>query len=323
MRCHVLPLLGAAVLAVTPAARATSEYPNRPVRIVVGFAPGGNVDTPTRIVARRLSDLTGVPVIVENKPGAGGNIAAESVARAQPDGYTLLACGGTSHGANSALYARLPYDPVKDFAPITMLGTVPNVLVVHPSLAASDFAGFVAWMKADPARANIASAGVGTSQHLAIELLKSSAGFKATHVPYKGGATALADVVGGHVPAMIAGMPTALPSIRAGKVRALALTSARRSPQLPDVPTLAESGVPGYDVTNWVGLCAPSGIAPARLARLVELVQVALKTPEIHQGLADIGYQPAPIDPAELSAFIRRDIAKWMSLAREAGINPE
>ena len=316
------PLLAAALAAAAPATRAET-FPDRPVRVLVGFAPGGNVDTPTRLVARRLSEGLGVPVVVENRPGAGGNLAAEAVARAAPDGHTLLACGATSHGANSALFARLHYDPVRDFAPVTMFGTVPNVLVVNPAVPAAGFAAFAAWAKADPARASVASAGIGTSQHLAIELLKSLTGLPLTHVPYKGGAPALADVLAGHVPAMVAGMPTALPSILAGKVRALAVTTPRRSPNLPQVPTLAEAGVPGYEVTNWVGLCAPAGIAPERLARLFEAVQAALKAPDVHAGLVEIGYEPAAVAPAELAAFIQREIPKWVKVAREAGIAAE
>jgi tripartite-type tricarboxylate transporter receptor subunit TctC len=289
----------------------------------VGFAPGGNVDTSTRIVARKLGEVLGVSVVVENKPGAGGNIAAEQVARASADGHTLLACGATSHGANPALFAKLPFDPVKDFTPVTMFGTVPNVLVVNPALPASTYAEFAAWMRAEPAKANVASAGIGTSQHLSIELLKSMTGLAATHVPYKGGAPALADVMAGQVPASVSGMPTALAAIKAGKVRALAVTSARRSPNLPQVPTLAEAGVAGYDVSNWVGLCAPAGLAPQRLNRLYSAVQTALAAAEVSKGLADVGYEPAPVAPPELAAFIQRDIAKWQKVVREAGITPE
>jgi tripartite-type tricarboxylate transporter receptor subunit TctC len=299
------------------------EYPNHPIRIVVGFAPGGNVDTPTRIVARKLSEILGVPVVVENKPGAGGNIGAESVARSPADGHTLLACGATSHGANSALFSKLPYDPVKDFAPIAMFGTVPNVLVVNPAVPAQTYAEFAAWIKADPARANIASAGIGTSQHLSIELLKSMTGLPATHVPYKGGAPAISDVMAGQVQAMVAGMPTALPAIKAGKVRALAVTTPKRSPNLPQVPTLAEAGVAGYDVTNWVGLCAPAGVAPARVGKLHAAVQTALASADIAKGLVDIGYEAAALTPSELSAYIQREIPKWLKVVREAGIAPE
>jgi tripartite-type tricarboxylate transporter receptor subunit TctC len=310
-----------ALAAAAPPVRA-DDAPQRPVRVLVGFAPGGNVDTPTRLVAKRLAEVLGRSVVVENKPGAGGNLAAEAVARAAPDGHTLLACGATSHGANSALFAKLPYDPVRDFAPVAMFGTVANVLVVHPAVPVATYDELVAWAKADPARANIASAGIGTSQHLAIELLKSMTGLRVTHVPYKGGAPAMSDLLAGHVPAMVAGMPTALPSIRAGKVRPVAVTTPQRSPNLPQIPTLAES-VPGYDVTNWVGLCAPAGIAPERLERLHAAVQAALKSPDVQSGLVDIGYEPAAVSPQQLAAFIQREIPKWVRVAREAGIAAE
>lgn len=317
-------LLGTTLLAsCLPGTARAEDFPNRPIRVLVGFAPGGNIDTSTRIVTRKLAEQLGVAVVVENRPGAGGNIAAEQVARAPADGYTLLACGATSHGANPALFAKLPYDPVKDFAPVTMFGTVPSVLVVNPSVPATSFAEFSAWMRAEPTKANIASAGIGTSQHLAIELLKSMTGLAATHVPYKGGAPAMADVIAGQVLATMAGMPTALPSIKAGKVRPIAVTTPRRSPNLPDVPSFAEAGVPGYDVTNWVGLCAPSGVAPQRVARLHAAVQSALASGEVGKSLADVGYEPAPSTPQELAAFIQRDIPKWMKVVRDAGITPE
>lgn len=299
------------------------EYPSRPIRVLVGFAPGGNVDTSTRIVTRRLSEVLGAQVVVDNKPGAGGNIAADTVARAQPDGYTLLACGASSHGANSALFAKLPYDPVKDFAPITMFGTVPNVLVVNPAIPVNTYEQFAAWAKADPARANVSSAGLGTSQHLSIELLKSMTGLPLTHVPYKGGAPALADVLSGQVPAMVAGMATALSSITAGKVRAIAVTSAKRSTQLPNTPTLAEAGVPGYDVNNWVGLCAPAGLVPDRLAKLYAALQTTMKSAEVQKSMDGIGYEYFNISSAELASFIQREIPKWKKVVREAGIKPE
>jgi tripartite-type tricarboxylate transporter receptor subunit TctC len=307
----------------TPFLARADDYPDHPIRVVVGFAPGGNIDTSTRIVTRRLSEVLGAPVVVENKAGAGGNIAADLVARSQPDGYTLLACGATSHGANSALFEKLPYDPIKDFTPITMFGTVPNVLVVNPTIPANTLEQFIAWAKADPSRANVSSAGLGTSQHLSIELLKSMTGVPITHVPYKGGAPALADVLSGQVPSMVAGMATALASINAGKVRAIAVTSAKRSAQLPNVPTMAEAGVPRYDVNNWVGLCAPAGLPPARVAKLYSALLTSMASPEIQKSMEGIGYEPVSISPAELSAYIQKEIPKWQTVAREAGIKPE
>ncbi len=315
-------ITGLVALSVCGAAVA-EDYPNRPIRVLVGLAAGGNIDTSTRIASKRLAEILGVPVVVENKPGEGGNIAAEAVARSQPDGYTLLACGATSHGANSALFAKLPYDPVNDFAPITMFGTVPNVLEVNPAIPVTTLDQLIAWAKADPTRANMSSAGLGTSQHLSIELLKSMTGLQLTHVPYKGGAPAIADVLAGQVPAMIAGLPTALPSISARKVRAIAATSAKRSPQLPGVPTMAEAVVAGYEVNNWVGLCAPAGVAPATLAKLYGALQTTMNSPEVQKSMDGVGYEPANISPIELAVFIQKEIPKWQKVVRNAGIKPE
>lgn len=296
------------------------DYPTRPVKIIVGYAPGGNVDTPTRIVGRKLAENLKVAVVVENKPGAGGNVGAAFVAKSPADGYTLLACGASSHGANSSLFSKLPYDPVKDLTPIAMFGTSPNVLVVHPSVKATTVAEFIAVAKSDPSKASIGSAGIGTSQHLSIELLKSMTGIKATHIPYKGGALAMADVMGGQVPAVIAGLPTAITAIQSGKVRALGVTTPKRSPLLPNVPTIAEAGVPGYNVTGWVGLCAPTGTPAARLALLDSEIRASLRSPEVQKALADVGYEPSNLSSQQLADFIKLEIPKWSKVIREAGI---
>ena len=299
------------------------DFPTKPVKIIVGYAPGGNVDTPTRIVGRKLAENLKVAVVVENKPGAGGNVGADFVAKSPADGYTLLACGASSHGANSSLFAKLPYDPIKDLVPIAMFGTSPNVLVVHPSVKATTVAEFIAVAKSDPNKASIGSAGIGTSQHLSIELLKSLSGIQATHIPYKGGALAMADVMGGQVPAVIAGLPTAITAIQSGKVRALGVTTPKRSPLLPNVPTIAEAGVPGYDVTGWVGLCAPSSTPAQRLALLDTAVRASIKAPEVQKALADVGYEPSNLSSQQLADFIKVEIPKWAKVIREAGITPE
>jgi tripartite-type tricarboxylate transporter receptor subunit TctC len=204
-----------------------------------------------------------------------------------------------------------------------MFGTVQNVLVVNPAVPATTFAEFAAWVKANPSRANVASSGLGTSQHLSIELLKSMTGLNITHVPYKGGAPAMSDVLGGQVAAAMAGMPTALPSINAGKVRAIAVTSPRRSTQLPNVPTFAEAGVAGYDVTNWVGLCMPAGVKAERVQKLYAAVQDVLRTADMDRSLKEIGYEPALVRPTELAEFISREIPKWTKVARDAAIAPQ
>lgn len=299
------------------------DFPTKPIKIIVGYAPGGNVDTPTRIVGRKLAEGLKVAVVIENKPGAGGNVAADFVAKSPTDGYTLLACGASSHGANSSLFAKLPYDPIKDLAPIAMFGISPNVLVVHPSVKAKTFAEFIALAKVDPSKTSIGSAGIGTSQHLSIELLKSMTGISATHIPYKGGSSAMADVMGGQVAAVIAGLPTAITAIRSGKVTALAVTTPKRSPLLPNVPTIAEAGVPGYNVTGWVGLCAPSGTPAPRLALLDREIRASIQSPEVQKALADIGYEPSNLSSQELTDFIKVEIPKWAKVIRDAGITPE
>lgn len=320
-RRPILPAI--AMLTFFCVGTSAQTYPERPVRIVVGFAPGGTVDVPTRIVATRLASVLGANVVVENKPGAGGNIAATLVAKSAPDGYTLHACGISSHGINSAIFAKMPYDPVRDFAPISMIGTVPNVLIVHPSMPVSSMGEFIAYAKANPGKVSVASAGIGTSQHLSLELLNSTAAIKIVHVPYKGGAPAMSDLLGGQVPAMVSGLPSALQAIKAGKVRAIAVTTQKRSLQLPDVPTISEAGVAGYEVTSWLGLCAPSGVPAAVLARLNKDLHTVLSMPEIQHGLAEQGYETAPTTAAELSAFIRAELLKWARVVKEAGITPE
>jgi tripartite-type tricarboxylate transporter receptor subunit TctC len=324
MDARVIRMAFIAVALTIAAPHAQSQnYPNRPVRVIVGFAPGGNVDIQTRIVATRLSQILGTSVVVENRPGAGASIAASIVAQAPADGYTLLICGAGSHGINPATYRKLTYDPVKDFAPISQIGSTPNVLLVHLSVRVTSVNEFIAHAKSNPGKISVASAGVGTSQHLSIELFKSMTATDVLHVPYKGGAPALSDLLGGQVPAMIAGLPTALPSIKAGKVRALGVTSAKRSPQLPEVRTIAESGVPGYEVTSWTGMCAPAATPRPIVAKLNADLVKALNTPETQHRLAEQGVDALPTTPEEFGSYIRSEIAKWAKVVKEVGITAE
>lgn len=315
--------LAALVLALAAQSARAEVYPVKPVRIVVAFAAGGNTDTPFRIVARGLSEALGVSVMVENRPGAGGNVGAEFVARAAADGYTLLACNVSTHSVNSALYAKLPFDPIKDFSPISMIGSIPNVLIVNPATPVRTVNDFIAYAQAHPDKASVASAGVGTSQHLVMELLKATTGAPLFHVPYKGGAPALGDLLGGQVTALVSGLATAAPSITAGKVRALAVTTARRSSLLPQIPTVAESGFPGFDVGSWGGLCAPAGTPAPVIGKLNAAVRQALAEPGIEHSLAELGYDIAPSTPEQLADFIRTEIAKWQRVVKAAGITPE
>jgi tripartite-type tricarboxylate transporter receptor subunit TctC len=318
-------LLGAAALTLAMATTLVSgqTFPTKPVRIVVGFPSGGNVDIPTRIIASKLGDLWGTSVIVDNRPGAGGNIGADLVAKAAPDGYTLLTCNAASHGINPSFYKKIPFDAVKDFAFISQIGSTANVLLVHPSVPANSVSEFVAYAKAHPGKISFASAGVGTSQHLAMELLKSMTGINVVHVPYKGGHPALTDLLGGQVQAMFAAVPTSQATIKAGKLRALGVTSPKRSAQLPGVPTIAESGVPGFSVTSWYGLCAPAGVPQPVLAKLQADVVKVLTRPDTQQLLAEQGIEVAATNSEQFAEFVKAEIAKWAKVVNEAGITAD
>jgi len=309
--------------ASTPVQVQAEGYPAKPIRIVVSFAAGGNTDTPIRVVAKGLSDVLGVATMVDNRPGAGGNLGAEFVAKATADGYTLLACNVATHSVNSALYAKLPFDPVKDFSSISMIGSVPNVLIVNPSSPAKTLSDFIAYARLHPDKASVASAGIGTSQHLVVELLRSLTGAPLFHVPYKGGAPALGDLLGGQVSSLVSGLTTAAPSIAAGKVRALAVTTAARSTLFPQIPTVAESGIAGVDVGSWSGLCAPTGTPSAIIGKLNAAVRQVLAMPSIQRSLTDMGVDAAASTPEQLADFIRAEIPKWQKVVRDAGITPE
>lgn len=301
----------------------SQTYPSRPIRVIVGFAPGGNVDIPARIVAPKLGELLGTPVVVENRVGAGGRLATDYVARIAPDGYTLLACGASSHGMGAALYAKRPYDPIKDFAPISLMGTIPNVLVVHPSVPVKSVGEFIAYIKSRPGKVGVGSAGIGSSQHMSLELFQSMTKTQLIHIPFKGGAQGLADLIGGQVSAMFSSLASAMPHIKSGKALPLGVTTAMRSSQLPDVPTIAESGVPGYDVLSWIGLCAPAGVSPAMVAKLNGSLLKVLEMPSVQKNLADQGYEVSPTSPERFADFIKIELAKGTMVVKIAGITPE
>ncbi len=317
--------VGATALMLAMAAPIVSgqTFPSKPVRIVVGFPSGGNVDIPTRIVASKLSDLWGTTAIVDNRPGAGGNLGADLVAKAAPDGYTLLTCNAASHGINPSFYKRIPFDAVKDFAFIGEIGSTANVLLVHPSVPVNSVNQFIAYAKANPGKISFASAGVGTSQHLAMELLMSMTGINVVHVPYKGGHPAMTDLLGGQVQAMFAAVPTSQATIKADKLRALGVTTAKRSAQLPGVPTIAESGVPGFLVTSWYGLCAPAGVPQPVLAKLQADVAKILTQPDTQQRLAEQGIDVAAGNADQFAAFVKAEIVKWANVVKEAGISAD
>lgn len=312
-----LALCGALVHA---AAAQTAVFPSKPVKLVVAFAPGGNNDVPVRIVAAKLAELWGVAVPVENRAGAGGIVGSEFVARASADGYTLLNCNSATHGVNPALHKRLPYDPVRHFAAVSLIGSAPNVLIVPASSTLRSVQDLLAQARTSPGKLAVGTAGIGSTQHFSLELLKSTTGTDMVHIPYKGGALALTDVLGGQVPAAITGLPTALQAIRAGKVRALAITAGERSKHLPDLPTLIESGVPGYEVTTWTGFCAPAGTPRAVVDKANDDIRKILAMPDTRQQLLDAGVEPTHVSVDRLSELIASEVAKYTRLVAVAGI---
>ena len=302
-------LLGIVLATITGVAGAQA-WPSKPIKWAVPFAPGGTTDILARTVGDKLAIALGVPVVIENKPGAGGGIGAEFTAKSAPDGYTIM--GGTisTHAINASLYSKLPYDPVKDFVPITLIARVPNMLVVNPSVPAKDVKELIALLKANPGKYTFASSGNGTSQHLSGELFKTMAGVEMQHIPYKGSPPALQDVVGGQVTMTFDNITTAWPLAKAGKLRALAVTTANRSAIAPDVPTLAESGLPGFEVGSWQGVFAPAGTPPEIIKRLnMEIVKI-LNMPEVKEKLIGLGAEPVGNSPEEFSAMVKLEVVK-------------
>jgi tripartite-type tricarboxylate transporter receptor subunit TctC len=306
-------------LAMFATVAGAQAWPSKPIKWIVPFAPGGTTDILARTVAEKLQTVLGQPVVVENKPGAGGAVGAEFTAKAAPDGYTIM--GGTisTHAINASLYAKLPYDPVKDFAPITLIARVPNMLVVYPGVPAKDVKELIALLKANPGKYSFASSGNGTSQHLSGELFKSMAGVDMQHIPYKGSPPALQDVVGGQVTMTFDNITTAWPLAKAGKLRALAVTTARRSSIAPDVPTLAESGLPGFEVGSWQGVFAPAGTPPEIVKRLnTEIVRI-LNLPDVREKLGNLGAEIVADSPEEFAALVKAEVVKWADVVKKSG----
>ncbi|OGA22625.1 MAG: hypothetical protein A3I02_14400 [Betaproteobacteria bacterium RIFCSPLOWO2_02_FULL_67_26] len=300
-------------------------YPTKPVRIMVGYPPGGGVDTAARMVAGALSGIWGSSVIVENRPGASGNIATEYTARAAPDGYTLVLCNLGSHSVTPARFSkRLNYDPIADFAFPAMIGGVPNVFMVHPSMPTKNLKEFVGYARAHPGKVNFGSSGVGGSPHLSVELFKMTSGIDIVHVPYKGVALTLADVMSGHMESAVGNLAGAsLAAIRAKKVRPLGVTSASRNAQVPDVPTFAEQGVPDYDVTVWYGICTQSKVPQPILAKLNADLNRLLGSGPLKQRLEDQGITVMPRSPEAFAAQVRSEIAKWTWVVQQAKLESE
>jgi tripartite-type tricarboxylate transporter receptor subunit TctC len=300
-------------------AACAQSYPSKPIRMVVAFAPGGIADFAARSISSRLADALGVPVVVENKAGAGGIIGAELVAKSPPDGYTLLVTS-ISHTINPSVVKSLPFDTQRDFAPVMLIADAPNILVLHPSLPATSLAELIALARSRPGELNYASSGIGTSTHLCGELFRTMTGVELQHVPYKGGGPAVADLLGGQVQLMFATLPTVLEHVRAGKLRALGITGAQRFPGAPDIPTLAEAGLPGYEVSGWSGLFAPARTPRAAIDRLAAESAKILKDPALKERFFAQGAEPAVKMPDEFAAFVDAEIRKWRRVAEASGM---
>jgi tripartite-type tricarboxylate transporter receptor subunit TctC len=302
---------------------AVQAYPNRPIRAVVPLAPGGGTDTVGRLVAGKLSELLGQQIVVDNRGGGGGVVGTDLVAKATPDGYTLLVGSITTNAVNPVLYKKLPYDHIRDFAPISLIGTVPNTLVVHTSVPAKSMKEFLAYAKANPGKINYGSSGLGSATHLSMALISSMTGVAMTHVPYKGAGAAVADVLGGQIQALCSSLAGLLPHIKSGRVRALGVTTAKRNPQLPEVPTIAESGIPGYEVTVWYALFVPAATPKPILTRLNAETVKALNTPELKERLTLQGLDVASSTTDELTALVKSETAKWAKVVRDSGVQLE
>ena len=312
-----------AALALFPSAQTGAQsYPVKPIRLIVPFAPGGPNDVIGRVVALKVSELIGQPVIVDNRAGAGGAVGTALVGTAPPDGYTILISGTSSLAINPSLYKKLPYDPLKDFAPVSLVGTAPSLLTMHPSVPVKSMKDLIALAKARPGQLNYASGGIGSAPHLAGELLNSMAGIKMVHVPFKGGGPSLTGVMSGQADLFMGGMSAAMPPVKSGRLRGIAVTGPKRSEFMPNLPTVAET-LPGYDVMNWYAIFAPAATPKEIIARLNSEIVKAMATPELRKRFADLATDAATSTPEELGAYHRSEIKKWAQVVKTAGIKAE
>jgi tripartite-type tricarboxylate transporter receptor subunit TctC len=319
---HVVCLL-LALVAPASVAEAAEAYPSKPIRLIVPFSPGGPADVLARLVGDKIGASMGKPVVVDNRAGAGGNIGMALGAKAAPDGYTLVLAPAGNLTVNPSLYRNVPYDVAKDFAPVTVVAAVPNILVVHPSIPAKNLTEFIAYAKSHPGQLNFSSPGAGSGAHLAGELFKSMVGADMVHVPFNGIAPAVTAVLAGDVQLMFAGAPAVLQHVRAGKLHALGVASLKRIAAAPDLPTLSESGLAGFDVTSWYSIVAPAGTPPEIVARLQLEIDKALREPEVREKLAGLGAEPIANTPAEFAAMIKIETAKWSEIVKSAKITIE
>ncbi|SFC03570.1 Tripartite-type tricarboxylate transporter, receptor component TctC [Polaromonas sp. OV174] len=315
-------VLGSGLLASVPAA-AQAAYPSKPITMIVPFSAGGTTDILARIVGQALTTELGQSVIIDNRAGAGGNIGGQAAARAPADGYTLFMGTVGTHAINAALYKKMPFDPIKDFAPLTRVANVPNLLVANPKQPFKNVKELIAYAKSHPGQLNFGSSGNGSSIHLSGELFKSMAKVDMVHVPYKGSAPAVTDLLGNQISVMFDNMPSAIQHVRSGKLRAIAVTTAKRSPELPDVPTIAEAGVPGYEATSWFGLFAPAATPPAVVSQLNAAIVKVLANPEVKKKINEQGAEVYSETPAQFAAFIQKESVKWSKVVRDSGASTD
>ena len=311
-------LLAASLLSLP--LQAATAFPTKPIRIIVAYTPAGTTDILARALAQKMSESWGQPVIVDNRPGANGNIGTEVAARAVADGHSLVMATAGTHGINVSLYRKLNWHPVKDFAPVSLTAMVPNIMVVNNSLPVKNVKEFIAHVKANPGKLSYGSPGNGSTAHLSMELFKSMTGVNLVHIPYKGSAGVLTDVMGGQIAVTIDNMPPYVPQVRAGKIRALAVSTAKRSSAMPDVPTIAEAGVTGYEAGAWFGLLAPAGTPKAIVAQLSAESARILKLPDVSKRISELGAEPVGSTPEEFAALIHSEIAKWAKVIKDANV---
>jgi len=313
--------LAAAIMA-SAFVNAAEPYPAKVIRMIVPYSPGGTGDNIGRAVGAKLGELLGQQVIIDNRPGAGGNIGAEATVRAAPDGYTVV-MAATSLASNPALQRKMPFDPLKDLVPVSGCCEVPMIVVVHPSLPVKNIKEFVAYAKAYPGKLTYASSGIGTSSHLAAELFRVQTGIDMLHAPYKTDALAMPDLLSGQVPVMFMFQTAALPQVRAGKLRALAVSTAQRSPLAPELPTVAEAGAPGYEFSGWFGIFAPAATPKEIVNKLAAASVKAVQSPDLRERLSQQGFMPVASDPEQFAAFFRGEVAKWARVVKEGGLQPQ
>ena len=307
------------VLLLALASASAGAFPEKPARFVVGFTPGGPSDILARALGQKLGERWGQQVVIENRPGAGGNIAAEAVAKSPADGYTWLLGNNSILATNNALYRKLAYDPVKDFAPVALVAVQPNILVVHPDVPAKSVAELVEVLKKNPGKLNYASSGAGAAAHLAGELFKTMAGVEIVHIPYKGAQPALNDLIAGHAQLMFATSASVIPFLKAGRLRALAVTTAQRSPSVPDLPTVSEAGLPGFEATTWHGVVVPAATPAPLVQKLNQDINAVLKEKDLSERLAGLGAEVVTGSPRDFSDYIAREIPKWTKVVRDSG----